>query len=77
MSKGATVLLDTNAIIEAHRSGCWRAVVDAFRVETVEKCCEEAATGDKRRPGYVKVDVVAMRKLVVINPVESLGTGRA
>jgi len=56
MTKGDIVLTDTNVIIEAHRTKCWRAVVNAFKVETVEKCCEEAATGDKRRADYVVID---------------------
>lgn len=69
MTKGHIVLMDTNVIIEAHRTRCWRAVVNTFEVETVEKCCEEAATGDKRRADYVKIDVEAMRKSVVVHSV--------
>lgn len=67
MTKGDIVLMDTNVIIEAHLTRCWRAVVNAFKVETVEKCCEEAATGDKRRAGYVVIDVEAMKKSVLIH----------
>jgi hypothetical protein len=69
MTKGDIVLMDTNVIIEAHRTKCWRAVVNAFKVETVEKCCEEAATGDKRRADYVVIDVEEMRNSVMIHPV--------
>jgi len=69
--------MDTNVIIEAHRTRCWRAVVNAFNVETVEKCCEEAATGDKRRSGYVVVDVEAVKNSILIHPVTLLETGRA
>jgi hypothetical protein len=72
MTKGDIVLMDTNVIIEAHRTRCWRAVVNAFKVETVEKCCEEAATGDKRRADYVSIDVEEMKKSVVIHPVSLL-----
>jgi len=72
MTKGDTVVMDTNVIIEAHRTRCWRAVVKAFKVETVEKCCEEAATGDKRRADYVSIDVEEMKKSVVIHPVSLL-----
>ena len=72
MTKGDIVLMDTNVIIEAHRTKCWRAVVNAFKVETVEKCCEEAATGDKRRADYVVINVEAMKKSVLIHPVTLL-----
>jgi hypothetical protein len=63
MVKGQIVLLDTNVIIEAFRTRCWRAIVNTFKIETVEKCCEEAATGDKRQPGYVEVDVELPEKI--------------
>ena len=49
------VLVDTNIIIEAVRIKCWRALTGRFQIVTVEKCCEEARTGDLRRPGYVRV----------------------
>jgi hypothetical protein len=64
--------MDTNVIIEAHRTKCWGAVVNVFKVETVEKCCEEAATGDKRRADYVVINVEAMKKSVLIHPVTLL-----
>jgi len=45
------VLADTNAIIEAHRVGAWKALTSRYVVETVEKCFEETQTGfQKRRP---------------------------
>lgn len=69
IAKGDIVLVDTNVIIEAHRARCWKAVVNAFKIQTVEKCCEEAATGDKRRADYVAVDVEEMKKVVVVHPV--------
>jgi len=72
MTRGDIVLMDTNVIIEAHRTKCWGAVVNAFKVETVEKCCEEAATGDKRRADYVVINVEAMKKSVLIHPVTLL-----
>ncbi len=71
-ARGDIVLVDTNVIIEAHRAKCWRAIVNFFRVETVEKCCEEAATGDKRRADYVAVDVEEMRKVVAVHAVSLL-----
>ena len=53
----------------AHRARCWRAIINFFRVETVEKCCEEAAIGDKRRSDYVAVDVEEMKKAVTVHAV--------
>ena len=32
-----------------------------FTVETVEKCCEEALTGDPQRPDYIAVDAAQLR----------------
>jgi hypothetical protein len=49
------ILVDTNIIIECVRAGCWKAIVGHYQVESVKKCCEEARTGDGRRPGYVTV----------------------
>jgi hypothetical protein len=72
MTKGDIVLMDTNIIIEAHRTRCWRAVIKFFNVQTVEKCCEEAATGDKRRADYVEIDLEAMRTSVMVHPVSLL-----
>lgn len=55
MKPGQVILVDTNIIIEAVRIGCWSALTAHFRIETVAKCCEEARTGDRHRPGYVQV----------------------
>lgn len=49
------VLVDTNAIIEAVRVGCWAALTGQLRVETVETCTQEARSGNPSRPGYVRV----------------------
>jgi len=50
------VFVDTNVIIESFRIGCWTAVCEHYAVETVEKCVEEAMTGDETDPRYVPVD---------------------
>jgi hypothetical protein len=55
MQPGQTVLVDTNIIIEAVRIKCWNALTGRFKIGTVDKCCEEARTGDLHRPGYVQV----------------------
>ena len=35
------VLVDTNVIIEAHRTGAWRALAGGYVLETVEDCVTE------------------------------------
>ena len=50
------VLVDTNVIIEAVRTGCWRAVTGQLQVETVEACRRETLAGPHSNlPGYVTV----------------------
>ncbi|WP_326541207.1 hypothetical protein [Pseudorhodoferax sp.] len=48
--------MDTNIIIEAFRTRCWKALCGHFAIETVETCFQEALAGDPLRPGYVTVD---------------------
>lgn len=71
IARGDIVLLDTNVIVEAHRVRCWKMLAQSFRIETVEECCVEAATGDRRRQDYVEVDVEDMRKLVAVHEVKN------
>lgn len=61
MQPGQLVLVDTNVVIEAFRVGCWRALTTHFTIETVEKCYEEALTGDPMRPGYIVIEGDALR----------------
>ena len=42
-------LLDTNVIIESHRTSAWRALAGGYRVETVEDCVTETQTGFQLR----------------------------
>lgn len=43
--------MDTNAILEAHRTGSWRALRGGHWLETVEACVIETQTGaQNRRP---------------------------
>ncbi len=51
MAGRRAVLVDTNVIIEAHRTRIWRALTGGCRVETVEDCVTETQTGFQlRRP---------------------------
>lgn len=62
MQRGQILLVDTNIIIEAFRTRCWNALASHFAIVTVEKCYEEALTGDPLRSGYVQVDPTHLRK---------------
>jgi hypothetical protein len=71
IARGDIVLLDTNIIIEAHRAKCWKAAANFFRFETVTQCCIEAATGNRRRTGYVAVEIEELRKQVTVHEVSN------
>lgn len=49
------VFADTNVVIEAFRTGCWTALCERYDVETVEKCVEEALTGNPDEPRHVAI----------------------
>lgn len=44
-----TVLVDTNAILECHRVGSWKALTGGYCVETVDQCVDETQAGAQRR----------------------------
>jgi hypothetical protein len=69
MQRGRAVLVDTNIIIEAVRAGCWTAIKVHFSVHTVEKCREEARTGDIYRSDYVRVDEAELRDRIEVHAV--------
>ena len=71
MDRGQVILVDTNVIIESVRVSCWSALKAHFSMETVDKCCEEARSGERRRPNYVVVDEDALRVGVKIHPVSA------
>ena len=62
---GAVVLVDTNVIIEAHRTGAWAALAGAYGVETVEDCLTETQTGYQRRAREQWIEVGDLRKSLV------------
>ena len=51
-----TVLVDTNVILEAHRTGSWGALTGGYAVETVEDCVTETQTGFQRRQPENRID---------------------
>lgn len=68
-SKRSTVLVDTNAIIESVRVGCWKALAGGLRIETVEECRDETRRGAPHRPGYVTVTSADLSRIAEIHPV--------
>jgi hypothetical protein len=70
VNPGDEIFLDTNVIIEAFRVKVWKPLAQTFRLSTVEECAIEAATGYKRRKGYVAVDLDAIRATASIHKPE-------
>lgn len=58
------VLVDTMIIIEAHRSGQWKPLCEHYKIDTVEKCVEEAETGNQNRRNPVNVDTATLNRIV-------------
>ena len=64
------VLVDTNVILETHRTGSWRALAGGYRVETVEDCFTETQTGFQRRRSELRIDADELRdSLKAVHPV--------
>lgn len=55
------ILVDTNAIIEAHRVRGWRALARNYHIETVEDCVTETQTGFQNRPPDRQIDAQVLR----------------
>jgi hypothetical protein len=55
------ILVDTNVILEGHRTGSWRALVGRFRVETVTDCVIETQTGAQKRRPEQRIDPAELR----------------
>jgi hypothetical protein len=55
------ILVDTNVILEGHRTGSWRTLTSRFRVETVMECVIETQAGFQRRRPEQRIDEAALR----------------
>ena len=55
------VLLDTNVILEAHRTGCWTQIAQYFALQTVAKVVEETQTGYQNRAREEWIDEAGLR----------------
>ena len=64
------VLVDTNVILETHRTGSWRALAGGYPVETVEDCVDETQTGFQLRRSELRIDAGELRdSLKAVHPV--------
>lgn len=64
------VLVDTNVILEAHRTGSWRALAGGYPVETVEDCVDETQAGYQFRRSDLRIDAGELRdSLKAVRPV--------
>ena len=61
MKHRGTVLVNTNAILEAHRVRAWRTLTGNYPVKTVENCVTETQTGFQQRPRERQIDVRDLR----------------
>jgi hypothetical protein len=59
--RAGTILVDTNVILEGHRTGRWRALAGAFIVETVTESVTETQTGFQRRRPEQRIDEAQLR----------------
>lgn len=58
---GSLILVDTNTIIEAHRTRSWAALSQRYRLETVQECFAETQTGAQGRRAQANIDRVTLR----------------
>lgn len=67
---GNSILVDTNVIIESHRTGTWRMLSGDYQMETVEDCVTETQTGFQLRRKEQSIDARQLRDtLAVVHPV--------
>lgn len=62
VERGAVVMVDTNVILEAHRTKCWKHLTAWFSLETESECVVECETGNQNRDVPIEVEVEALRR---------------
>ncbi len=68
-SKKPVVFVDTNVIIEATRTGCWKALLDRFNVHTVREIRLETQRKPSGGAAYVAVDKELFAQKVTVHEV--------
>jgi hypothetical protein len=53
---GERVFMDTVAIIDCHKFGCWNAISKKFSVQTVEECFKESITRSHQADAVIDPD---------------------
>ena len=61
--RSVPILVDTNVILECHRTGGWNALTGGYRIETVETCVAETQTGFQRRRPEQQISADALSRL--------------
>ena len=56
------LIVDTNVILETHRTGSWRALSTRHSIETVEKRVKETQTGAHKRDSKHRIDENSLRE---------------
>lgn len=64
------IYVDTNVIIEATRTGCWKAILDRYEIRTVETVRQEALREPVDKNGYVPIDADLLARKVAVEPVD-------
>ena len=64
------VYVDTNVVIEATRTGCWKALLQTFDIRTVQKVSDEAEKEPMDKDGYVPVDMDLFKSKVTVEAVK-------
>jgi len=54
------IFVDTNIILESFRTDTWNVLCTQYAVETVEKCIEEALTGNPNNPGHIAISNIKL-----------------
>jgi hypothetical protein len=66
------LLVDTNVILECHRTASWRALTHRYPTETVEECVKETQTGFQHREPEQRIDETELREsLAAVRPVSN------
>lgn len=71
------VYADTNAIIEATRTGCLKGILNLYDVRTVEEVRKESLHVPKDQKSFVKVDEALFRSQINVSPVKEADILRA
>lgn len=64
------VYVDTNVIIEATRTSCWKALLNRFEIHTVEEVRREALHIPKNPKAYIPIDPQLIKDQVKVVKVE-------